>query len=174
MKYCAKHILKGSIEEVLEIVQDRSRDPRVYPNISSLEQTVSRETEDEIFCEYCVCGDGDIPKPLRRLASPRVLSWVEVGCWDKKLNSYSYELRPYRFAHLIRARGVIRFTPMPGDAVLRELDAELRIDIPLLGELAARTIVMYQLDNYRREEKAFHTYLEEHRVSKNCKCRGGE
>jgi len=170
MKYCAKHILKGSLEEVLEIVMDRSRDPRVYPNITSLEQTKHHETDKEIFCEFVVRGDGDIPKSLRLLATPKLLTWVETGHWDKKRNSYSYVLRPHHFANIVRAGGMMRFTQLDGDAVLREFEAEMCIDIPFLGVLAAKTIASYQLDNYRREEMMFERYIEECRDRRNSLC----
>lgn len=163
MKYGAKHILKGSIEEVIEIIMDRSRDPRVYPNITSVKQTKYRATSDEIFCEFVVRGDGDIPKPLRLLASSKLLTWLEIGHWDKAWNLYTYELRPNYFTNLVRARGSTRFTAISGNAVLREFEAEIWIDIPLLGELAAKTIAKFQLDNYDLEEKMFDRYIEEYR-----------
>ena len=166
MKYHARHVLKGTLEEVLEIVMDRSRDPRVYPNITSLRETRRHETDDELTCEYLVCGDGEIPAPLRLIANHNMFTWREHGCWDKKRNIYTYHLKPFYFKHLVHAHGAIKFTPMDGETVLREIDAEMRIDIPLLGGLAAKTIAGYQLDNYRREEKLFHKYLEEHRKKK--------
>jgi hypothetical protein len=167
MKYHARHVLKGSLDEVLEILRDRTRDLMVYPNISRLAQKRWDESDADIHCEYVVCGDGEIPRPLRMICTPNMLSWREIGCWDKKNNRYTYKLRSFHLTHLVHAKGEFRFTPLGDDAVVRELDAEMRIDIPLLGGLAVRTIVAYQLDNYEREARQFDMYLEEHRKKKS-------
>lgn len=171
MKYKAKQTLKGTLDEVLEIVMDRSRDPDVYPNISSNRRTRWEECGDEIHCEYLVCGNGDIPKPLRFIAAPHMLSWREIGRWDMNSNTYQYHMKPFFFANLINAWGIIRLREDGPESVIRELEGEIRIDLPLVGPLASRTIVGYMLGNYEKEAREFDKYLKRLRETRNnCSC----
>lgn len=163
MKYKARNILSGTLQEVLAIAIDRSRDHEKYPNISSCKETRREEAGELLHCEYLLCGNGDIPEPLRPIALPHLLTWREIGCWDTIGNSYSYTLKPLHFAHLVKASGSIKLIDAGGGKVVRELEGEINIALPILGELAARTIIGYMLGNYEKEAKEFDKYLEDHR-----------
>ncbi|MFA6450076.1 MAG: hypothetical protein WCX65_11430 [bacterium] len=159
MRYKATHALKGTLDEVLEIVMDRSRDPEVYTNITSNRRTRWEECGDKIHCEYLVCGNGDIPKPLRLIAAPHMFTWRETGHWDMPGHAYHYRLKPFYFANIFKAWGIIRFSENGPESVIRELEGEVRIELPLVGPLASRTIVGYMLGNYEKEAHEFDKYL---------------
>ena len=163
MKYKARNILDGSLQEVLAIAMDRSRDHEKYPNISSCRETRREEKGELIHCEYLLCGNGDIPEPLRPIALPHLLTWREIGCWDTSNNCYSYKLKPLHFSHLVNAWGTIKLIGGEDGKVVRELEGEINIALPVLGNLAARTIIGYMLGNYEKEAKEFDRYLHAHR-----------
>ncbi|MEW6201818.1 MAG: DUF2505 family protein [bacterium] len=161
MRYTAKHLLNGTLEEAMMIAKDRTRDERVYPNITSLKQVKWDETDTDIHCEFITRGDGEIPKPLRKLITPKMVSWRETGHWDKKNNTYEYQVKTFYFSNIFQMRGKIRFIPQGNDKILRELEGEIKINLPLLGQLAEKTIVKYQIDNLDKEAKIFEKDLEE-------------
>lgn len=166
MKYSTKHLLTGTLDEALTIAKDRTRDVKVYPNITSLEQVKWVETNDGVDCEFITRGDGEIPKALQKLITPKMVSWREFGHWDKKTNTYDYTVKTFYFTNVFYMRGKFKFTPQGSDKVLRELEGEIRINIPILGEIAAKTIVKYQLENIDKEAKIFEKDLEELRKKK--------
>jgi hypothetical protein len=167
MKYKTRNELKGSLDEVLEILMDRSRDPEVYPNISNNRRTRWEKSENTIHCEYLVCGNGDIPKPLRMIAFPHMFTWREIGCWDMSCHVYNYQLKPFFFSDIVHAYGIIKLYEDGPERVVRELEGEIRIDLPLLGPLASKTIVEYMLGNYEKEAREFEIYIRKHRDQKN-------
>jgi len=166
MKYSVKHLLSGTLEEALTIAKDRTRDERVYPNITSLKQVKWEETDTDIYCEFITRGDGEIPKPLRKLITPKMVSWREIGHWDKKNNAYDYKVKTFYFTSVFNMSGKFRFIPQGNDKVLREMEGEIKINIPLLGQIAEKTIVKYQVENLDKEAKIFEKDLEELRKRK--------
>lgn len=163
MRYHVSHTLKGSLDEVIAIISDRTRDPHVYPNISEIQQARWQECEDRILCEYIVRGDGEIPRPLRAICTPNMLAWREIGMWDRSNNTYYYKLKSFFLTNLVHAHGSIRYSQVDDECVMREVNAEMWIDIPLLGNLAARTVANYQMNNYEREARVFDVYLNDYR-----------
>lgn len=166
MKYSTEHLLNGTLEEVLSIAQDRTRDERVYPNITSLKQEKWDETDTEIVCQFLTRGDGEIPKALQKLIQPKMVSWREFGRWDKKNNVYDYYVKTFYFTNLFTMNGKFSFIPKSSDTVLRRLDGEIKINLPILGELAAKTIVKFQIENIDKEAKVFAQDLETLRAKK--------
>lgn len=167
MKFKATHLLNGTLPEVLEIVMDRELDPKLYTNLKSVRCVKWHDAGDAIHCEYLVCGVGEIPAPLRIIASPHMLTWREIGCWDVATNTYRYVLRPHYFSSLVHAWGTFRFFEHGPAQVMREIEGEMRIDIPILGHLAAKTIIGYMLESFDNATCKFDNYLEELRA-KTC------
>lgn len=160
MKYTGKYRLYGTLEEVLESAKRRSDSARVHPNIKSLKQLKWEESDTEIHCEFIARGDAEIPDPVRRLISPRMLSWREIGRWDKVRNIYEYFVRTYHFSKYFHMSGRFQFTEHSERLVVCDLEGDICVDIPVFSSLIERTVVRYQLDNIRREIEIFNNGMQ--------------
>lgn len=155
LDYETRFTFDGSLEEVLTLAKDRTKDTRVYPNITSVKQVLWEETDSHIHVEFIVRGDGEIPEPLRNFISERMLSWREIGTWNKRTNTYQYKVRTFYFSSLFHMTGTLTFSPLCDDCVEMVLRGCIRVDVPVFGAIAEKTIVRYQLANLEKEVEAF-------------------
>ena len=74
MKYSKEHLIEGPMEMVIEVGLDRTRDVKVYPNITRT-TVKSREVKGDII-EVVVetLANGDIPPALRKVLSEKMLT----------------------------------------------------------------------------------------------------
>ena len=154
MKYSIEHIIEGPIDMVVEVGLDRSRDVKVYPNITRTE-VKSREIKGDIM-EVVVetLANGDIPPALRKVISEKMLTWTEYGRMDMKNKVYDYKVKTFFFSEICKIGGRISYSePEPGKT-LRRLDAYIEIKMPLIGSLAEKKISETQLENLDKDVKA--------------------
>lgn len=161
MKYSKEHLLDGPIELVMQIGLDRDRDVKVYPNVTKL-TVKSRETKGD-FMEVIVetVANGDIPPALRKFINPKMLTWTEYGRLDIKNNTYEYKVKPLYFTNICKIYGKITYKTVEPGKTLRRIDAELVINMPIVGAIAEKKIAEVQLENLDRDVAAMREEIKE-------------
>ncbi|HOX29079.1 MAG TPA: hypothetical protein PLQ76_08015 [bacterium] len=153
MKYSTRHVIDGKIEDVVLVGLDRSRDVKVYPNVTSCNVVKSEKKGNKLFVRVESVGNGDIPPNLRSLINPKMLTWIENGEFDYDTNEYVYTVKPFYFANVFSMKGLIKYLKDGEDKTIRTLDGELNIKIPLLGAIAEKKIVEIQKANLELDVK---------------------
>jgi len=154
MKYSKEHLIEGPMEMVIEVGLDRTRDVKVYPNITRT-TVKSREVKGDII-EVVVetLANGDIPPALRKVLSEKMLTWTEYGRMDMKNKFYEYKVKPFYFSEMCKISGKISYRePEPGKTI-RRIDANVEIKLPIIGGIAEKKISEVQLENLDKDVKA--------------------
>ncbi len=147
MKYSTRHVIEGPIADVITVGLDRSRDIKVYPNVTSCIVKKSEKKGNKLFVEIESVGNGDIPEKLRGLINPKMLTWIEKGEFDHDKAEYAYTVRTFYFSNLFVMKGLIKYFKEGEDKTVRTLDGEIKINIPILGAIAEKKIVEIQKAN---------------------------
>lgn len=147
MKYSTRHVIEGTIDDVVTVGLDRSRDVKVYPNVTSCKVVKSERKGNKLYVKVESVGNGDIPPRLRSLISPKMLTWIETGEFDFDNKEYKYSVRPFYFSSVFNMTGVIRYFKEGEDKTVRTLDGEIKINVPILGWIAEKKIVEIQKVN---------------------------
>jgi hypothetical protein len=161
MKYSKEHLIEGPMDMVIEVGLDRSRDIKVYPNVTKT-TVKSKEIKGDIM-EVVVetVANGDIPPILRKVISPKMLTWTEYGKFNSKTKVYEYKVKTFYFSNITKISGVITYSePSPGKT-LRRIDAELVINMPIFGAIAEKIIAKTQLENLDLDVKAMREEVKE-------------
>lgn len=166
MKYSQDDLLDGPLDLVVELCLDRSRDTKVYPNVTKC-TVKSRETKDDIMKVVVeTVANGDIPPALRKLITPKMLTWVEYGIWNAKEKTYEYKVKTHYFSNITSIGGKFKYTePEPGKT-LRHLDAYLDVNMPVLGKIAEKKIAEVQKENLKKDITALKKEIQERLVVK--------
>lgn len=146
MKYHVKHYIDGPLDKVVEICLDRSRDVDVYTNVTKTEVKKREQKGSKMRVVVETVANGDIPPKLRKLISPKMLTWTEEGEFDFDKNEYKYRVKTHYFTDVTRITGHFKYYEEDGKTV-RELNGEIKIKIPILGAIAEKKIVQTQKEN---------------------------
>lgn len=153
MKYTSRQLIEGPIELVEAVGLDRSRDVKVYPNVTSCKMLKEERKGSKRYVKVETVANGDIPPKLRKLVSPKMLTWIEYGEYDFDTKVYKYRVKPFYFSNIVKVSGVIKYIKKGEDKTLRTLDAEVRINLPVLGAIAERKIAEIQKANLELDIK---------------------
>lgn len=136
------------MEELIELTQNREeRDVRVYPNITSV-KTLRREKKgSKQFTKIETCANGDIPPKLRKLITPKMLTWVEEGVFDYDTNTYKFKVTPFYMANVFKMRGSVEWKKLENGKTGREMNGEIKVKVPVLGPLVEKKIIETQREN---------------------------
>ena len=154
MKYSKDHTFEGDFDKIIAICLDRSRDVRVYPNVTKT-TVKSRETQGHITKVVVeTLANGDIPPALRKIISPKMLTWTEYGVWDDENKTYEYKVKTFYFSNITKIGGKFTYTqPQPGK-VSRHLDAYIEVNMPILGQIVEKKVAQVQIENLELDVKA--------------------
>ncbi|MFA6451683.1 MAG: hypothetical protein WCX65_19585 [bacterium] len=153
MKYNTRHVIEGAIADVITVGLDRSRDVKVYPNVTSCKVKKSEKKGNKLCVEIETVANGDIPPNLRNLINPKMLTWIETGEFDFDKNEYFYTVRTFYFSNVTKISGLIKYFKEGEDKTIRTLDGEIKINIPILGAIAEKKIVEIQKANLELDIK---------------------
>jgi len=161
-------VIDGPLEDVIEICLDRSRDVEVYPNVTKTE-VLKRETRgSKMYVKVETLANGDIPPKLRKLISPKMLTWTEDGEFDHDKNEYKYTVKTHYFTNVTNIKGHFKYFEKNGKTV-RHLDGEVKINIPILGRIAERKIIEVQKENLRLDVASIKKELKQRKKKKKKK-----
>ena len=147
MKYSQDDLIEGPFDMVVELCLDRTRDIHVYPNVTKC-TVKKRETKGHITKVVVeTVANGDIPKPLRKIILPKMLTWIEYGTWDDEAKTYEYKVKTHYFSNITNIGGTFTYSePEPGKT-LRSLQAYIEVKMPVVGKIAEKKISEVQKEN---------------------------
>ena len=148
MKYKVHHIIEAPIEDLIELTQDREdRDPKVYPNVTSTKLLSEERKGNVLRTKLETCANGDIPPKLRKLIKPKMLSWIEYGEFDFDKSEYRYNVKTFYFTNVFKMQGRVQWTKLEDNKTARDMEVEIKINIPVLGAMAEKKISQTQIEN---------------------------
>jgi hypothetical protein len=153
MKYSARHVIEGPLADIETVGLDRTRDVKVYPNVTSCTVKKREQRGNKLFVEIESVGNGDIPEKLRHLINPKMLTWIEKGEYDYDKKEYFYTVRTFYFTNLVKITGLIKYLKDGEEKTIRTLDGEIKINIPIFGAIAEKKIVEIQKANLELDVK---------------------
>jgi len=89
--------------------------------------------------EFTVCAHKQIPKPAQIILKPDMLTWRQVGKWDPRSKTYSYEIIPFFFRNFFYCKGTCVYREENG-RVAQVIEYSLNVKIPVVGGLIEQTI----------------------------------
>jgi hypothetical protein len=161
MNYSKEHLIEGPMDMVIEVGLDRSRDVKVYPNVTKT-TVKSKETNGHITKIVVeTLANGDIPPALRKIILPKMLTWTEYGTWDAEKKVYEYKVKTFFFSNITNIWGRISYKePEPGKT-LRRIEAGIEIKMPILGQIVEKKVSEVQLANLDLDVKAMRDEVRE-------------
>lgn len=152
MKYFVEDVFDAPLKDVIEICLDRSRDTKVYPNVTKSEVKKRETRGSKMYVTVETLANGDIPPKLRKLVHPHMLTWTEEGIFDYDKNTYDYKVRTHFFSNLTSIKGHFDYSERDGKTV-RKLEGEIKVNLPLLGQIVEAKVVEVQKANLRLDVK---------------------
>ena len=161
MKYTQEDIFDGPMESVVAICLDRSRDVKVYPNITKT-TVKSKETKGHITKIVVeTVANGDIPPALRKIISPKMLTWIEYGIWDDKEKTYEYKVKTLYFSNITNVGGKFFYTEPEAGKCKRRLEGYVEVNMPLLGKIVEKKVSEVHKENLVLDVKAIRDELKQ-------------
>ena len=167
MKFTFRHEIEAPMEDLIELTQDRvGRDVKVYPNVTSVKMLEEKQEGNKKFTKLETCANGDIPPKLRKLIQPKMLSWIEEGVFDYDKNEYSYNIKPFYFKDRFIMKAVVKWKKLSDNKTLREMKGEIKVKVPVLGQIAEKKISETQKENLDLDVKKMVEEAEELRKAR--------
>ena len=135
--------------------------PEDEDNLLELENLQEREEierfEDERYVKTRVryFAVGFIPKQVRHILKPDMLSWIEEAVFDKQENFWTWNIVPHFFKKHIKCRGKMSVVPDGPGRCKRVTDGYLDIRIPVFSDFAERLIIDHLKINFDQEYEIF-------------------
>ena len=96
---------------------------------------------------------GDLNAAVRRVVDPARLTWVEESTLDRATHRTTWRIVPDHYAGMIRCNGTFQLTELPGGGTLRIAEADIKVNVPLVGSKVERAIVS-GLEEHAEAEQA--------------------
>ncbi len=155
MKYKHYHEIDAPMEMLIELTQKREeRDVRVYPNITSVKVLKRKKKGKKQYTKIETCANGDIPPRIRKIITPKMLTWVEEGEFDYSTNTYTFKVTPFYMANVFKMSGTAKWKKLENGKTARELRGEIKVKIPVLGRLIEKKIIETQRENLDLDVKS--------------------
>ena len=126
------------------------------PNVTDVELTEKREEGDRVFATVRYCAHSRIPRVVRHLITPDMLTWLSFAEWDRRNRVYSFDTKTKYFTKKVKCRGDNYFTGNGSGKTLHTLDMRIEIKIPVFGlivEKEAARILMHNIEENVRFAK---------------------
>lgn len=134
---------------------------RGLPNVAERAVTLQEERPDGTVRRIARYRyGGDLPAGVERAVGTSALTWDEVGVFHPSRHEWTFEVEPHVFSGRLECRGTYRLRS-EGEATIREIDLDVRVNVPIVGARAERAIAEGLEETIRAEGEILSTYLEE-------------
>lgn len=143
MKFRIIHHFNVNTETFELLTQDSDMDEyiRQLPNLSEREELEKHEDERFVRIRARNFAVGFIPKEIRHVVKPHMLSWLEDTVYDKRRHVIDWKITPHFFSSVFSSGGTYKYIDETPERMRREIDGDLTIRIPIVGPLLEKTIV---------------------------------
>ncbi|HTW07363.1 MAG TPA: DUF2505 family protein [Acidimicrobiales bacterium] len=142
--------MKLIIDQAIEVTPDQAQaallDAAFYESLGQLEGISApevRSLSSENGRAHAVLGyrfAGELNGVARSVLDPAKLTWAQLTDVDLPARRTEIRMVPDNYAGLLSFAGWYELRPGEGGGTCQHLEAELRVNVPLLGALAERAI----------------------------------
>jgi hypothetical protein len=166
MKFEIEDRFDATLAELERLLDDPSlygHLERAMPGIEKIEplERVDEGGRVRRRVRYTPRTEGKIPAFGRSVVKPSMLCWTEESTWDKARHRFDYRILPSlpeAWRDRFESHGSYQLTEREGH-VLRRIDGEIVVRVPLLGRTVEKLLVREVTDNFRAELAAMSALL---------------
>jgi hypothetical protein len=174
-RFAIENRFDATVEEFEAVLNDAELYERLaaaMPGIQRIEPLERDEDDREVRrrTRYTPNVDGKIPAFGRAFVKPSMLSWIEESRYDKAAHRFAYRIVP-NLPHAWRDRfdshGAYTLAAQPstaGGGVLRRIEGEIVVRVPLFGGRVERMLRAEVEHNFASEARAIAAWLRERRA----------
>ncbi len=160
----------ATVAELIALLDDPALYERLQSAMPALEriQPLERTDEGDVVrkrVRYVPRTEGKIPAFGRAFVKPSMLSWIEESTFDRREARFTYRIvpnLPASWRDRFDTHGEYRLLD-DGGRVLRRLEGEIHVRVPLFGGRVERMLRKEVETNFRAESQAIAAWLRERR-----------
>jgi hypothetical protein len=160
----------ATLDEIERLLDDPGLHQRLAEAMPGIETIEPLERIDEPGrirrrVQYTPNTEGKIPAFGRQVVKPSMLRWIEESTYDKAAHRYDYRILPNlpaSWRDRFESHGRYQLTAT-GAQVLRRIEGEIVVHVPLLGRTVEKLLVREVTENFRAEFAAMSALLRANR-----------
>ncbi|MBV8161459.1 MAG: DUF2505 family protein [Acidimicrobiia bacterium] len=148
----------GGVEEALV-------DPRFYKALGSMPAIGAPEVLEcsvdggDVFLRVRYAFTGDLAPAARRVLDPAKLTWVVESTIDRATHTTAFRMLPDHYADRLSCRGSYALVANGDRATIQRMDADLRVNYPIVGRLAERGIARGLQENVAQQARIIERWV---------------
>jgi hypothetical protein len=166
MKFELVHRFAATIADFERVLDDGGLYERLQQAMPAIEKIEPLERVDEggrvrRRVRYTPNTDGKIPSFGRSVVKPSMLRWIEESTYDRARHRFDYRILPNlpeSWRDRFQSQGSYELT-QEGSEVLRRIEGEVVVRVPLLGRTVEKLLVKEVTENFRAEAEAMSAML---------------
>ncbi|GEM_PF-1650217 len=156
MKFKANFLFDGPIDMVWEAREKRFENPDKFPELQKHEEISRREEGKKIFSKRIIELSASIPKPLQKVLSDDMMKTIDESVYDMETNVHTWTITPKAGSKLFKCTGYSKYNEYEEGGqrkTKRELELEVKVDLPLLGKMAEQVILEAYKKNLEKDNQ---------------------
>ena len=157
MKFRAKVFFDAPSDMIWEAREKRFENPDKFPELQKHEELERREEDGKIYSKRKIELSASIPKPLRRVLSEDMMKCIDDSVYDLEAGTHKWEITPTFKTKAFKCTGFSKYTDFEenGEAkTKREIELEVKVNIPMLGTMAEQVILEAYKKNLDRDNES--------------------
>ncbi len=147
MKERGTNVYDCSAEHYILFAVQREFDVDLFTDVTKVEVKRREKVGDKLHLEVVTSANGNIPPALRKMVTPRMLTWTETGTWDLNAKTYTYKVKPFYFANVFNMGGSFKCHQVNENRLEVSYVNDITVKMPLLGAIAEKAILAAQKQN---------------------------
>lgn len=147
MKERGLNVYESDADRYILFSVQREFDTELFRDVTKVDIVRREKVGDKLHIKVVTCANGDIPPALRKLITPKMLTWTETGVWDLTKKVYEYDVKPFFFSNIFKMGGWFRVEQVKPGQLNVHYESDLSINMPLLGGIAEKAILAAQKKN---------------------------
>ena len=143
------------IDIVFEPNQDAEDALLELENVKERHEFWREEDDRFVHIKVRYSAMGMIPRPVRHILKPDMLTWIEESSYDKQGRFWTWNIVPHFFRDRITCKGKMSIVETGPEACRRETRGFIDIRIPVVGDLAESVIIDHLKKNMAQEYGMF-------------------
>lgn len=159
MKMDASYIFNCDVEKTVNICVDQTLGnteffKKNYENVADVKVVELKEKDGKKYVKYEFCAYGQIPKAVQHILKPEMLTWREESSWDPVKREYVFKITPHYLKNVFKCSGKWVYSSKGQGKSVQECKGELKINIPIFGQLIEKTIWSNLKQSWDESDKA--------------------
>lgn len=162
LKFKIVHHFDVNTETYEALTQDTDLQEYIntLPNLAEREELERIEDERYVRTKVRNFAVGFIPREVRHLLKPEMLSWIEESVFDKHCHNFKWKITPHYFSNVFKCFGTYTYTDETPARMRREIIGTLSISVPIFGAMIEKYIIAELRKNFEAEYKLTKGFIE--------------